>query len=34
VTPDVVVEWDEETRRENPDDDPQLAAALEWFNQQ
>lgn len=34
VTPDVVVEWDEEARRENPDDDPQLAAALEWFNQQ
>ena len=34
VTPDIVVEWDEEARRENPDDDPQLAAALEWFNQQ
>jgi carboxyl-terminal processing protease len=34
VTPDIVVEWDEEARRENPEDDPQLAAALEWFNQQ
>jgi carboxyl-terminal processing protease len=34
VMPDIVVEWDEEARRENPDDDPQLAAALEWFNEQ
>lgn len=34
VTPDVVVEWDETARRENPDDDPQLAAALEWFDRQ
>jgi carboxyl-terminal processing protease len=31
LVPDIVVEWDEEVRRENPDDDPQLAAALEWF---
>lgn len=34
VTPDIVVEWDEEARRDNPDDDPQLDAALEWFNEQ
>ncbi len=34
LVPDVVVEWDEEVRRDNPDDDPQLAAALEWFNEQ
>ncbi|GIK29340.1 MAG: S41 family peptidase [Anaerolineae bacterium] len=31
LVPDVVVEWDEEARREHPDDDPQLAAALEQF---
>ncbi|MBK9122320.1 MAG: S41 family peptidase [Chloroflexi bacterium] len=31
LVPDVVVEWDEELRRENPDDDPQLDAALKLF---
>lgn len=34
VTPDIIVDWDQEARRENPDADPQLAAALEWFDQQ
>lgn len=34
ITPDIVVEWDEVARRENPQDDPQLAAALAVFNEQ
>jgi carboxyl-terminal processing protease len=33
VTPDVVVEWTVEDREANPDDDPQLEAALEFFAQ-
>lgn len=31
VSPDITVEWDAEARIENPDDDPQLDAALEFF---
>ncbi len=31
VSPDITVEWDVEDRAENPDDDPQLEAALEFF---
>ncbi len=31
VSPDIEVPWDVEARAENPDDDPQLEAALEFF---
>jgi carboxyl-terminal processing protease len=31
ISPDITVEWDEDARAENPDDDPQLEAALEFL---
>lgn len=31
VTPDIIVEWDEVSRRENPDEDPQLQAAIDFL---
>jgi carboxyl-terminal processing protease len=31
ISPDITVEWDEDARAENPDDDPQLDAALEFL---
>jgi carboxyl-terminal processing protease len=34
VTPDIVVEWSVEDREANPEDDPQLQAALEFFEEQ
>lgn len=34
ITPDVVVEWTEEQRDSNPEQDPQLEAALEFIFQQ
>jgi len=34
ITPDVVVEWPDEQRDANPDQDPQLEAALEFIFQQ
>lgn len=33
LIPDIIVEWDEEARRANPAEDPQLQAALDFFNQ-
>ncbi len=34
ITPDIVVEWPDEQRDANPDQDPQLEAALEFIFQQ
>lgn len=34
LVPDIVVEWDEEARRANPEADPQLQAAIDFFSQQ
>lgn len=33
ITPDIIVEWDVESRIANPDDDPQLEAAIEFLMQ-
>ena len=31
VTPDIIIEWEREERNENPDDDPQLDAAIDYI---